>query len=100
MSLHMCPRARGSLPFFQGSDGTVYLDISHEFRSHFKGDAYGEFLLLRGLYESVMSNARDVNGLKVLIEGKEVETIGGHISLEGTLGSVITATMVKDSGSK
>jgi hypothetical protein len=94
------PEGTKLLAILQGSDGTVYLNISHEFRSRFKGDAYGEFLLLRGLYESVMSNAGDVNGLKLLIEGKEVETIGGHISLRGTLGSVITSTMVKDSGNK
>jgi len=35
---------------------------------------------LKGLYESVVSNVYGVEGVKVLIEGGEVETVGGHIS--------------------
>jgi hypothetical protein len=89
------PEGTRLLGLYHGSDGIIYMDFSHEFRSNFQGDAYGEFLLLRGLYESVMSNARDVSGLKILIEGEEVDTIGGHISLEGTLGSVVSSTMME-----
>jgi hypothetical protein len=89
------PEGTQLLGLFSGSDGIIYLDLSHEFRSSFQGDAYEEFLLLRGLYESVMSNADDVSGLKVLIEGNEVDTIGGHISLQGTLGSAVASTVLE-----
>jgi len=89
------PEGTQLLGLYRGSDDIIYMDLSHEFRSNFQGDAYGEFLLLRGLYESVMSNAEDVTGLKVLIEGKDVDTIGGHISLKGTLGSVVSSTMIE-----
>jgi len=89
------PEGTRLLGLYRGSDGIIYMDLSHEFRSNFQGDAYGEFLLLRGLYESVMSNAEDVSGLKILIEGQEVDTIGGHISLQGTLGSAVSSTMLE-----
>ncbi len=84
------PEGTRLLDVYLGKDDILYLDISHEFRSGFQGDAYSEFLLLRGLYESVMTNAGDLSGMKILIEGKEVETIGGHISLKGSMDSVIT----------
>jgi spore germination protein GerM len=69
------------LGLYTGEDKTLYVDLSDEFRRNFQGDAIGEFLLLKGLYESVISNVEDVQDVKVLIEGKEVETLGGHFYL-------------------
>ncbi|MBS1233295.1 MAG: hypothetical protein H6R42_949, partial [Nitrospirae bacterium] len=40
-----------------------------------------EFLLLKGLYESIISNVQDIQDVKILIEGKETETLGGHLFL-------------------
>lgn len=83
------------LGIYAGADGVLYIDLSHEFRSNFQGDALAEFLLLRALYESIMSNVPRLKGLKVLIEGKEVESIGGHISLPGTLGEAVSHIMLE-----
>jgi hypothetical protein len=69
------------LGLYKGEDQMLYVDLSDEFRRNFQGDAIGEFLLLKGLYESIISNVEDVQDVKVLIEGKEVETLGGHLYL-------------------
>jgi hypothetical protein len=69
------------LGLYKGEDRMLYVDLSDEFRRNFQGDAIGEFLLLKGLYESIISNVEDVQDVKVLIEGKEVETLGGHLYL-------------------
>jgi hypothetical protein len=69
------------LGLYKGEDHMLYVDLSDEFRRNFQGDAIGEFLLLKGLYESIISNVEDVQDVKVLIEGKEVETLGGHLYL-------------------
>ena len=67
------------LGVYFGNDGILYVDLSDEFRRNFHGDALSEFLLLKGLYESIISNVAGVDDVKILIEGKEMESIGGHL---------------------
>ena len=67
------------LGLYFGTDGILYVDFSDEFRRNFHGDALSEFLLLKGLYESIISNVAGVDDVKILVEGKEMESIGGHL---------------------
>jgi spore germination protein GerM len=67
------------LGVYSGNDGILYLDISDEFRRNFQGDAMAEYMLLKGLYESIISNVSGIDDVKILIEGKEIESIGGHL---------------------
>lgn len=76
----MSPGAK-LLSLYKGADGILYVDLSEEFRRNFRGDALAEFLLLKGLYQSIISNVQDIQDVKVIIEGKETETLGGHLHL-------------------
>ncbi len=71
-------RLRG---IYKDADGILYVDLSDEFSRNFQGDVVTELLLLRGLYESLVSNVHDIQDIKVLLEGKEIETLGGHFYL-------------------
>jgi len=73
------PAGTKLLGLYRGSDGILYVDLSDEFRRNFQGSAMTEFLLLKGLYETVISNSQGLDDVKILIEGKEIESIGGHI---------------------
>lgn len=64
-----------------GGDKILYIDLSEEFRRNFQGDALSELLILKGLYESLISNVEDIYDVKVLLEGREVESLGGHFYL-------------------
>lgn len=75
----LVPAGTKLLGIYRGSDGILYVDLSDECRRNFQGDAAAEFLLLKGLYESIISNVSGVEDVKVLIEGREIESIGGHI---------------------
>ena len=75
------PQDAKLLSLYKGADGVLYVDLSEEFRRNFRGDALTEFLLLKGLYQSIISNVEDIQDVKVLIEGKETETLGGHLYL-------------------
>jgi hypothetical protein len=77
---HM-PKDVKLLALYRGADRILYVDVSDELRRNFQGDALTEFLLLKGLYESIISNVEDIDDVKVLIEGKEAETLGGHFYL-------------------
>jgi spore germination protein GerM len=84
------------LGIYPGEDGILYIDLSEGFRNNFQGDAQAEFLLLRGLYESVLSNVYGVAGVKILIGGQETESIGGHISILRSLDEVVSHTIAED----
>ena len=75
---------------YMGRDGILYIDFSDELRRNFQGDAYSEFLLLSGLYESIISNLAGIEDIKVLVEGKEIESLGGHISIIYPLKNTVT----------
>jgi hypothetical protein len=75
---------------YKGADRILYIDLSDEFRRNFQGDAFTEFLLLKSLYESLISNVEDIQDVKVLIEGKEAETLGGHLYLLYPLKDMVT----------
>jgi len=66
----------------------LYLDLSDELRRNFRGDALSEFLVLKGLYDSLLANLQDFQDLKILVEGKEIESLGGHFYLKYPLKSI------------
>ncbi|MDA8434086.1 MAG: GerMN domain-containing protein [Nitrospiraceae bacterium] len=78
------------LGLYRDSAQILYVDLSAELRRNFQGDALSEYLLLKGLYESLISNLQDVQDIKVLVEGKEVETLGGHFYLKYPLKNIVS----------
>lgn len=90
------PAGARLLGTYLGSDGILYVDLSSEFSRNFQGDALSEFLLLKSLYESVISNVQGINDVKILIEGKETDSIGGHISARYPLKNILAETKSND----
>jgi hypothetical protein len=68
----------------------LYIDLSDELRRDFHGDALTEFLFLKGLYESLSSNLGEIEDVKLLIEGGEKETLGGHFYLSHPLKDMVS----------
>lgn len=71
----------------------LYIDLSDELRRNFQGDAMSEYLLLKGIYESLVSNVQDFQDVKILVEGKEIETLGGHFYLMYPLKNTLAADL-------
>lgn len=92
----LIPRGAALIDVFLGSDGMLYLNFTSSMSLNFQGDALGEFLLLRSLYKSVNENVYGINGIKVLVEGIEVETVGGHITLKGDLADVVSYSLTPE----
>ncbi len=69
------------LGLYRDAQQILYLDLSDEVRRNFHADALSEYLLLRGLYETVTANIPDISDIKILVEGKEIDTLGGHMPL-------------------
>lgn len=81
-----------------GSDGVLFIDLSDAFRRNFQGDALTEYLLLRGLYESLLSNVSGIKDVRLLIEGNEIETIGGHMLANVPLGRELLINSPESTG--
>ncbi len=90
------PEGSTLLGVYDGDDGILYVDISGAFRRNLEVDALAEFLLLRSLYESILTNVYGIVDVKILIEGAEVESLGGHVSLLRPLGETVSQTVVKE----
>lgn len=83
------PRDVKLLGLYRDINQVLYVDLSDELRRNFQGDAFDEYLVLKGMYESLISNVQDFQDLKVLVEGKEIESLGGHFYLKYPLKNTV-----------
>ncbi|MBF0465938.1 MAG: GerMN domain-containing protein [Nitrospirae bacterium] len=83
------PEGAKLLGLYYGVDRMVYVDISSELKRNFSGDAAGEFLLLKSLYDTITSNV-EADDVFLLINGKEEETLGGHCYIKYPLKKMLT----------
>ena len=75
---------------FFGSDDILYVDLSGIIKANFKGDAYTEYMLIQALYNSIMKNVSGLRDVKIVIDGVETETLGGHIRINRPLGETVS----------
>ena len=83
------PQSVKVLGIYRDVNQMLYVDLSDDLRRNFQGDALDEYLILKGIYESLVSNIQDFQDLKLLVEGKEIETLGGHLFLKYPLKGIV-----------
>lgn len=66
---------------YRDNEGIIYIDLSSELKKNFKGDAMEEYSIIAGLYKGIKEKIPDFTAMKILIEGKEVDSFGGHINI-------------------
>ncbi|MBI5143251.1 MAG: GerMN domain-containing protein [Nitrospirae bacterium] len=64
---------------FIDADGSAYIDLDRSALSGAPKDATGEYLSIQGFYESLRQNVGSVQAVKFLIDGKEIDTLWGHL---------------------
>lgn len=64
---------------YEDRNKILYVDLSDEFRRNFSGEARYEYYLLKSLYQTLATNIPEVKDVRILIEGREIDTIGGHM---------------------
>ncbi len=62
-------------------DGVCYVDLSSAVREDHPGGCNSELLTIYSVVNSLILNVPDVKRVKLLINGKEVQTLAGHIDL-------------------
>jgi len=83
------PQGVKILGMYRDASLNLYLDLSDELRRNFQGDALSEFLVLKGMHDSLVANLQDYQDMKILVEGKEIESLGGHFYLKYPLKSTL-----------
>jgi len=62
-------------------DKTAVIDFSAELVDDFNGGSTAEYMLISSLVQTVCGNSPQVEAVRILVEGEEIETVGGHISV-------------------
>jgi Sporulation and spore germination len=61
--------------------GEIYVDLSAELKTNHPGGTTNETLTVYALVSALTSNLPAVTGVQILVEGKEVDTLAGHLDL-------------------
>lgn len=69
------------IDLYTDSSGIIYVDLGDELKRNFKGDAAEELNIVAGLYKSIEGAIPGFRAMKILINGNETETLGGHIDI-------------------
>jgi hypothetical protein len=77
------------LDLYMDKEGIIYADFGSELRNNFQGDASEEYTIVSALYKRLRINIPNFTALKILIEGQEVESFGGHIIITKPIGEKI-----------
>ena len=67
-------------------NGVAFVDLSHEIVAGHSGGSLDETLTVFAIVDALTVNLPDVSAVQILIEGKEVDTIAGHVDLRHPLG--------------
>jgi len=60
-------------------DGIAFVDLSSELTSRHPGGSSAELLTIYSIVNSLTLNFKGIEKVQILVEGKKVETIAGHI---------------------
>jgi spore germination protein GerM len=67
------------LSVFFDERGGVFVDFSRELVDNHPGGSTGELFTIRSVVQTLAANFRDIESVRFLVEGEEIETIAGHI---------------------
>jgi spore germination protein GerM len=83
------------------SDGTAYLDFSSELTEGIGGGSMRELLTVYAIVDSVALGVREVQRVAILVNGRPLETMNGHLDLRRPLkpnSRLILGSIVVDAG--
>ncbi len=70
--------------FFLDASGTAYVDLSPVRPEGAKASAWDELLAIYAVADTLTQNVDEIKRVRFLIEGKEAQTLAGHIDLSGS----------------
>jgi spore germination protein GerM len=66
---------------FLDNQGTAFVDFGESVSQTHPGGTWAEMLTLRSIMQTLVANVPEIKRVQILIEGREVETLAGHIDI-------------------
>jgi spore germination protein GerM len=70
---------------FVTDNGRAYVDLSHDVVSAHPGGTIDELLTVYTIVDALTTNMPAVNAVQILVDGREVDTLAGHVDLRRPL---------------
>jgi spore germination protein GerM len=70
---------------FLDNQGTAYVDLNEAISQTHPGGPWAEMLTLRSIMQTLVANVPEIKRVQILIEGREVETLAGHVDIRRPL---------------
>jgi hypothetical protein len=71
--------------FYLDSDGTAFVDVMPQSPTGVKASAWDELLGLYAFVDTLTGNFEEIKRVRFLLDGREAQTLAGHIDMERTL---------------
>ncbi len=79
------PKETILLGFYIDDYKTAYVDLSMEARRKHQGGVSSELLSVYSIVNSLILNIDEIEAVKIILSGREVETFNGHVDLRNPL---------------
>ena len=70
---------------YRTGDGALFVDLSGEATAEHSGGSLNELLTVYALVNALATNVAGVDAVQILVDGREVDTLAGHIDLRQPL---------------
>jgi spore germination protein GerM len=70
---------------FIDDQGTAYIDFSEALSQTHPGGPWAEMLTLRSIMQTLVGNVPEIKRVQIMIEGREAETLAGHVDIRRPL---------------
>lgn len=79
------PRGTRLRAFYVTARGDAFVDLSGEISSAHSGGSFAELLTVQAIVNAVTANLPSARRVQILVDGKEVDTIAGHVDVRRPL---------------
>ena len=66
---------------FIDGQGTAYVDFTEALSRNHPGGSWSEMLTIRSIMQTLAANVPQIKHVQILIEGREADTLAGHIDI-------------------
>jgi hypothetical protein len=70
--------------FYLDREGTAYIDLAPSQQGDISASAWEELLALSAMVDTVMQNFDEIRQVRFLVDGRETQTLAGHLDLSRT----------------
>lgn len=79
------PRGTRLRAVYLADDGILFVDLSGEVTTGHSGGSLDELLTVYALVNALTTNVAEISAVQILVDGREVDTLAGHIDLRQPL---------------